>query len=53
MDAPTTPSAGVTHDKPVEKISGTSETRIPGLSRLPEKRPARRGLRLLRGRRNR
>lgn len=51
MDAPTTPRGDAAHDKPAEKTSGTGETRIPGLSKLPEKRPSRRSFGLRRGRR--
>jgi hypothetical protein len=50
MDAPTTSRAEGTHGNPVEPPSGTSPSRIPGLSTLPAKRPARRRLGFLRGR---
>jgi len=51
MDAPTTPRGDAAHDKPAEQAPGTSESRIPGLSKLPEKRPSRRSFGLRRGRR--
>jgi hypothetical protein len=49
MDAPTTTRVDAAPDQPVEPVSGTSESRITGLSRLPEKRPPRRFFGLLPG----
>jgi hypothetical protein len=51
MDTPTTPRRDAAHDKPAEKVPDPRESRIPGLSKLPEKRPSRRSFGLRRGRR--
>ncbi|MFN2472191.1 MAG: hypothetical protein ABR583_14630 [Gaiellaceae bacterium] len=51
MDAPTTHRREAAQDKPTETMSGTSASRVPGLSRLPDLRPRRRLFGLIRGRR--
>jgi hypothetical protein len=48
MDAPTK-TTPVAAPKPVNAISGTSESRVPGLSTLPKKRPPRRFFGLVAG----
>ena len=54
MSNATAPQQGHSYDKPAEpvKVSGASESRISGLSTLPEKRPSRRFFGLLPGRRS-
>ena len=54
MSYPTAPQQDHSHDKPAEaaKVNGASESRISGLTTLPEKRPSRRFFGLLPGRRS-
>jgi hypothetical protein len=49
MDAPTKTTPVAARKKPVDAVSGTSESRIPGLSTLPKKLPPRRFFGLLAG----
>jgi hypothetical protein len=51
MDAQRRENEDTTATQPPEKLSGTSESRIPGLSTLPKKRPRRRFLGLFAGKR--
>ena len=51
MDTPTVRRSDSTQDSSRKKVTGTSESRITGLSTLPEKRPTRRLFGLLRGKR--
>jgi hypothetical protein len=54
MSEPTAPLQEYPHDEPVEteKVTGASESRIAGLTTLPDKRPSRRFFGLLPGRRS-
>jgi len=54
VSEPTAPLQEYPHDKPVEaeKVTGVSESRIAGLTTLPDKRPSRRFFGLLPGRRS-
>ena len=51
MDQRETKRENAARKPPGEKLSGTSESRIPGLSTLPKKRPRRRFFGLLAGKR--
>ncbi len=42
MEAPTVPRSEPLEGRPAEKVSGARPSRIPGLSKLPDKRPKRR-----------
>lgn len=54
MSDPTAPLHEYSRDEPVEaeKVTGASESRTPGLTTLPDKRPSRRFFGLLPGRRS-
>ncbi len=54
MSQTTAPQQDHSHDVPVppEKVTGASDSRIAGLTTLPDKRPSRRFFGLLPGRRS-